>query len=133
MDRISKFIVRYRNKILLVAVLLLIPSVIGYLNTGINYDILSYLPKEAESMKGQEVLDKDFNLASVGMMVTNDLSDKEVVSLKDKIEKIEVDPNKETVGIGQNAIASISSEVVKTQSLAVDNCYRRYSYFQSAP
>ena len=40
---------------------------------------------------------------------------------KDKIEKIEVDPNKETVGIGQNAIASISSEVVKTQSLAVDN------------
>lgn len=89
MDRISKFIVRYRNKILLVAVLLLIPSVIGYLNTGINYDILSYLPKEAESMKGQEVLDKDFNLASVGMMVTNDLSDKEVVSLKDKIEKID--------------------------------------------
>ena len=54
MDRISKFIVRYRNKILLVAVLLLIPSVIGYFNTGINYDILSYLPKEAESMKGQE-------------------------------------------------------------------------------
>lgn len=89
MDRISKFIVRYRNKILLVAVLLLIPSVIGYLNTGINYDILSYLPKEAESMKGQEVLDKDFNLASVGMMVTNDLSDKEVVSLKEKIEKID--------------------------------------------
>lgn len=89
MDRISKFIVRYRNKILLVAVLLLIPSVIGYFNTGINYDILSYLPKEAESMKGQEVLDKDFNLASVGMMVTNDLSDKEVVSLKDKIEKID--------------------------------------------
>ena len=89
MDRISKFIVRYRIKILLVAVLLLIPSVIGYFNTGINYDILSYLPKEAESMKGQEVLDKDFNLASVGMMVTNDLSDKEVVSLKDKIEKID--------------------------------------------
>ena len=40
MEKISKFIVKYRNKILLIAVLLLIPSIIGYMNTNINYDIL---------------------------------------------------------------------------------------------
>ena len=96
MENIAKCIVRHRNKILILAIALLIPSIFGYLNTKINYDILSYLPKEAESMKGQEVLDKDFNLASVGMMVTNDLSDKEVVSLKDKIEKIEDGDAKQT-------------------------------------
>lgn len=89
MDRISKFIVKYRNKILLIAILLLVPSVFGYMNTKINYDILSYLPKDCESMKGQTVLDKDFNLASVGMLVTNDLPDKEVVILEERIEKID--------------------------------------------
>lgn len=88
MGKISRFIVKQRDKILLIACLLLIPSIIGYLNTDINYDILSYLPEECESMKGQNILDKDFNLASVGMLVTNDLSDKEVVKLENKVEKI---------------------------------------------
>ena len=89
METIAKKIVKYRNKILVFAILLLIPSIFGYMNTKINYDILSYLPTECESMKGQKVLDEDFNLASVGMLVTNDLSDKEVVKLEDKIEKID--------------------------------------------
>lgn len=89
MDKVSRFIVKYRNKILIFAILLLIPSVIGYLNTDINYDILSYLPNDCESMKGQKILDEDFNLASVGLMVTNDLNDKGVVELEQKIEKID--------------------------------------------
>lgn len=89
MEKISKFIVKYRNKILLIAVLLLIPSIIGYMNTNINYDILSYLPSDCESMKGQKILDEDFNLASTGIMVTNKLTDKEVSSFKQEIEKID--------------------------------------------
>lgn len=89
MDAISKFIVKHRNKILVCAILLLIPSMIGYFNTRINYDILSYLPEDCESMKGQKILDEDYNLASVGMLVTNGLSDKEVVELEDKIETID--------------------------------------------
>lgn len=89
MDAISRFIVKFRNKILILAILLLIPSAFGYMNTKINYDILSYLPEDCESMKGQKVLDEDFNLASVGMLVTNGLSDKEVVKLEKKIEKID--------------------------------------------
>lgn len=89
MDGLSKWIVKNRNKILVLAILLLIPSIFGYLHTRINYDILSYLPKECESMKGQQILDEQYQLASVGMMVTNDLSDQEIVKLEKKIEKID--------------------------------------------
>ena len=78
MDGLSKWIVKNRNKILVLAILLLIPSIFGYLHTRINYDILSYLPKECESMKGQQILDEQYQLASVGLMVTNDLSDQEI-------------------------------------------------------
>ncbi len=55
MKKLSDFIVKKRNLILLVAVLLLIPSVIGYARTKVNYDLLSYLPQDAESMIRTEV------------------------------------------------------------------------------
>lgn len=89
MENIAKCIVRHRNKILILAIALLIPSVFGYLNTKINYDILSYLPQDCESMKGQNILDEKYHLASVGIMVTNDLSDQEVVQLEKKMEAVD--------------------------------------------
>lgn len=82
MEHLSKFIVKYRKIILIVSIVLLIPSVFGYLNTKVNYDILSYLPADSESMQGQDILDKDFNLASVDMLVVNGMKDKDVVKLK---------------------------------------------------
>lgn len=89
MEKMAKCIVRHRNKILILAIALLIPSVFGYLNTKINYDILSYLPQDCESMKGQNILDEKYHLASVGIMVTNDLSDQEVVQLEKKMEAVD--------------------------------------------
>lgn len=47
MEKCSKFIVKYRNWILLVATILLIPALWGYFNTRVNYDILTYLPRTA--------------------------------------------------------------------------------------
>ena len=64
MDKMSKWIVKYRNLILAVAIILLIPSAIGYFNTNINYDLLSYLPSTSESMKTQQILGDDFNLSN---------------------------------------------------------------------
>ena len=55
MEKLSKWIVKFRNVILVVAILLLIPSVYGYLKTDINYDLLSYLPASSESMKAQDI------------------------------------------------------------------------------
>jgi len=89
MEQLSRFIVKHRNAILLVAVLLLIPSIFGYLNTRVNYDLLSYLPKDTESMKAQDVLGDDFNLSSVDMLVVNGMPEKDVAKLKTQIEGID--------------------------------------------
>ncbi|MCF0246672.1 MAG: MMPL family transporter [Ileibacterium sp.] len=89
MEKLSKIIVKYRNLILLAATLLLIPCVFGYLNTRVNYDILSYLPKQSESMQAQAVLNDDFNLASTAMVVMDDATDQQVQALKDQIAKID--------------------------------------------
>lgn len=89
MEKISNFIVKYRNKILIFAILLLIPSTLGFIGTGINYDLLSYLPQEAESMKAQEILGDDFNLSSVDFLVVNGMKDKDVAELKQEVKKVD--------------------------------------------
>lgn len=88
-ETLAHFIVKNRNKILIIATLLLIPSVIGFIRTKVNYDILTYLPEEAESMKAQQALNEDFNLASTGMLVVEHMPDKQVAELKAEIKEID--------------------------------------------
>lgn len=66
MEKCSKFIVKYRNIILLVATLLLIPSVIGYMNTRVNYDILTYLPKDSPLDCGAGCAERRFQPGGYG-------------------------------------------------------------------
>ena len=56
MIKVGKKIVKYRITILIIGILLLIPSVLGYLKTRVNYDILYYLPGNIDTMKGQDIL-----------------------------------------------------------------------------
>lgn len=76
MEKISKFIVKYRNMILLVATILLIPALWGYFNTRVNYDILTYLPASSPSIVAQDHLNNDFNLAGTAMVVVDDMPEK---------------------------------------------------------
>ena len=69
MKKIAKFISYHPKLVFLIMTLLLIPSWLGYKNTGVNYDILSYLPSDLESTQGQEILDKDFKNAATGMLI----------------------------------------------------------------
>ena len=89
MKKLSEWIVRYRNRILTVAVLLLIPSVYGYMKTDINYDLLSYLPQDCESMKAQKVLGEDFNLSSVDFLVCNNKTDAQAAQIRQEISEID--------------------------------------------
>ncbi len=89
MEKLSKWIVKFRNVILVVAILLLIPSVYGYLKTDINYDLLSYLPASSESMKAQDILGDEFNLSSVDFLVLNNKTEHEAAKIKDQINKID--------------------------------------------
>ncbi|MCQ2484909.1 MAG: efflux RND transporter permease subunit [Clostridia bacterium] len=89
MKRIAKFISYHPKIVALIAVLLLIPSAIGFIGTKVNYDILSYLPEELDSVKGEVILDKTFNSASMSFLVIDDMPAKDVVKLKEKIAQID--------------------------------------------
>ncbi|WP_026515060.1 efflux RND transporter permease subunit [Butyrivibrio sp. LB2008] len=89
MKKISHIIVKLRYLILLVAIGLLIPAVIGYINTRVNYDILSYLPKDIETMKGQDILLNQFGTGSFVLYVTEGMEEKDVAALKAKIEQVD--------------------------------------------
>ena len=88
MKKIAKFISYHPKLVFLITTSLLIPSWLGYKNTGVNYDILSYLPSDLESTQGQDILDKDFKNAATGMLILEgDDHDAEV--LKKQILKID--------------------------------------------
>lgn len=88
MKGFAKGVVKLRSLILIVGLVLLIPSAIGYLKTRVNYDILTYLPKDIETMKGQDILKDEFGTGAYSMLVVDGMSDRESVALKEKIEKI---------------------------------------------
>lgn len=87
-EKFSKIIVKNKILILIISVILLIPSIIGYFNTRINYDILSYLPKDIETMKGQDIMVDQFGTGGFSLIVT-ELPDKDITKLKEKIENVD--------------------------------------------
>ena len=89
MDKFGHGVVKFRVAILIVALALLIPAAIGYFNTGVNYDLLFYLPKNIDTMKGQDILMKDFDAGAFGLIMTDGLSEKKTSQLKTKIEKVD--------------------------------------------
>lgn len=88
MKKFTKFISHKPKFVLFVMTLLLIPSLLGYKLTKVNYDILSYLPKDLKSTQGQEILDKDFKNASTGMLILEG-TDHEAEVLREKILEID--------------------------------------------
>lgn len=89
MEHFARWIVKRRKLILVLAVLLLIPSVFGALGTYINYDILTYLPKDLDSMIGETYLEDDFNMASVSMITVENMSTPDTLKLKSDLEGVE--------------------------------------------
>lgn len=89
MLKFGKGVVKSRIIIFIAAILLLIPSVLGYLHTRVNYDILSYLPEDIETMKGQDILVDEFGTGAFSTFVVDGMSNKEVSALKAKIEDVD--------------------------------------------
>ena len=89
MVNFGKKVVKYRVLILILGVLLLIPSVFGYRNTRVNYDVLTYLPDNIETMKGQDILVNDFGTGAFSMFIVDGMEEKDVAELKEKIEKVD--------------------------------------------
>ena len=90
MQRFSNFVVKNKMIILLISLLMLIPSIIGYGLTKTNYDILVYLPSNIETLKGQNILKDDFNMGAFSVsLVDNRISEKKLVELENKIRNID--------------------------------------------
>lgn len=89
MVKVGKKIVKFRVPILILSIILLIPAVWGYVNTRINYDVLTYLPDDIETMQGQEIMTNDFGIGAFSMLMVDGMEDKEIVKLKEKVEKVD--------------------------------------------
>ena len=87
--KVARAVVKHRILILLITVALLIPAVIGYIATRVNYDMLNYLPEDMETVIGQNVLMEDFGKGAFSFIIAENMSEKEVSSLKSKIEKVD--------------------------------------------
>ena len=89
MEKFGRKIVQLRGVILVLSLILLIPSFLGYVKTRVNYDILSYLPKDIETMVGQDILVDEFGTGAFSMFVVEGMAPKEVTELRQRIEQIE--------------------------------------------
>ena len=89
MIKFGKAVVKARIPILIISLLLLIPSFFGYVGTRVNYDVLTYLPKDIETMKGQDILEDEFGSGAFSMLVVENMPDKDVSALREKIEKVD--------------------------------------------
>ena len=87
--KFSKAVVKYRIPILIIALILLIPSVLGMMRTRINYDMLTYLPEDMETVIGQNELMEEFGKGAFSFLIVEDMPNKDVAALKDKIEQID--------------------------------------------
>lgn len=110
MLKLAKKIVKFRIPILITSFLLLFPTAIIYFNTRINYDILSYLPEDIDTMKGQEILTDEFGTGAFSVCVVEGMNNKGVTELEEKIK--EVDHVNKVVWYDSAADLSVPMEIL---------------------
>lgn len=89
MINFGKGVVKLRVPIFIVSLILLIPAALGYFNTRVNYDILTYLPGEIDTMKGQEILLDEFGTGAFSICVIEGMEDQDIAKMSEKMEKVD--------------------------------------------
>lgn len=108
--KLSKWIAYHPKTVLIVCLILIIPSVIGYFATGVNYDILSYLPENIESVQGEQILDETFHNSASSFIIVKDTEPKDVQKLEESIRQVEGVSN--VIGVTDLADPSIPKEIL---------------------
>ena len=90
MLKFGEFICKHKKTILIIALILLIPSIIGMKATRINYDILVYLPKDIETIKGQDILTDDFDMGAYSIAVTTNMNSKDILKFENDISNVNI-------------------------------------------
>ena len=88
MKKISRAIAKNRVLILIISVLLIFPSIYGFASTKVNYDLLTYLPEELDTMKAQKILNEKFDSGSTSMLIVENMETKDIVDLKEKVSEV---------------------------------------------
>ena len=110
MIKFGKAVVKLRVPILIISLLLLIPSAIGYFNTRVNYDILTYLPEDIETMKGQDILLDEFGTGAFSFLVVEGMDAKDIAEMREEISQ--VDHVKDCIWYDSFADISVPMEVL---------------------
>lgn len=87
--KFAKAVVKFRVLILIVAVILIVPAIFGMAFTRVNYDLLNYLPEDLDTVKGQHYLMDDFGKGAFSFLIIEDMDNKDVVKIEDKIKKVD--------------------------------------------
>ena len=131
--RFSRAVVKYRIPILIIAVLLMVPSVLGMIGTRINYDMLDYLPSDMDTVVGQNELKEDFGKGAFSFIIVEDMKDKDIAALCDKIK--EVDHVDSVIWYSTLADISIPKELIPDKiynEFNTDNATMVAVFFDSA-
>lgn len=106
----GNFVVKYRKLILIIAAILIIPAIIGFLNTRVNYDMLNYLPSDLDTVKGQSALLDEFGKGGFSMIITEDLDNHQIANLETDLQKVNhVDT---VIGLGTLENANLPAEII---------------------
>ena len=90
MHKFGEFVAKHKILILTIAIVLLIPAIIGFKATKINYNILAYLPSDLDTVKGQTILQDDFGMGAFSIVLVKDMPAKDIQKLEDKYKEIDV-------------------------------------------
>ncbi len=88
MKRISNWIANHSKLILIISLLLVIPAIIGFITTRINYDVLVYLPDNIETIEGQDILTNDFGIGAYAFVLSDKDNPKELKKLEEKLKTV---------------------------------------------
>ncbi len=88
MEKFGQFICKHKVTILIISLLLLIPSIIGYKATRVNYDILVYLPDNIETIKGENILADDFDMGAFSVVILENMQSKDIIELEKQFREV---------------------------------------------
>ena len=88
MEKFGQFICKHKVAILIISLLLLIPSIIGYKATRVNYDILVYLPDNIETIKGENILADDFDMGAFSVIILENMQSKDIIELEKQFREV---------------------------------------------
>ena len=125
MEKFGEFVCKHKKIILIVSILLLIPSIFGYMATRVNYDILVYLPDDIETIKGENILAEDFNMGAFSVVILDNMETKDILKLEDEFRNM--DNVEKVIGVADVTGKSIPLEI--EEAAMIDGCNPLQTYF----